>query len=318
MVARVLWYFRLSRFLGCLFIGNLSVNTMKDAVTTWKSLYTLYAVVWFSTFLAYHVVELMNTSTSVDLDKKFHRYLRFVSSSVVVAKACVNYVSFCLGSESLLEFMRSATAFEMSTFFSPVVKGRLDRRRRLFVAIYRTMLCMSFFGTFIMSVTSSIKNLLPESTPWRAVLVTALLGSKVAVFWYDFMLYVIATRCLDVLLRYLKLELTRLEASCSNNVTVTQYAQLNSASKVAAVRVNVCKIKALKAKLDKICGPAIVASSSSLLALVCLNLYRSLALDVPELELWLPIMYTLYSGLCFIEMAFVSDHLARQVSNKRL
>ncbi|KAL3198051.1 hypothetical protein MRX96_044526 [Rhipicephalus microplus] len=203
----------------------------------------------------------------------------------------------------------------MSTFFSPVVKGRLDRRRRLFVAIYRTMLCMSFFGTFIMSVTSSMKNLLPASTPWRAVLVTALLGSKVAVFWYDFMLYVIATRCLEVLLRYLKLELTRLEASCSNNVTVTQYAQLNSASKVAAVRVNVCKIKALKAKLDKICGPAIVASSSSLLALVCLNLYRSLALDVPELELWLPIMYTLYSGLCFIEMAFVSDHLARQARN---
>ncbi|KAL3203068.1 hypothetical protein MRX96_053277, partial [Rhipicephalus microplus] len=72
------------------------------------------------------------------------------------------------------------------------------------------------------------------------------------------------------------------------------------------------RLRPLKAKLDEICGLAIVASSSSLLVLLCLNLYRSFAFDVSGLELWLPIMYTLYSGLCFVEMAFVSDDLAKQ------
>ncbi|KAL1478705.1 hypothetical protein MTO96_034906 [Rhipicephalus appendiculatus] len=316
MLARLLWYFRLTRFSGGLFVSNLSGETLKNAVATWKSLYTVYAALWFSTFLAYHVIEL--TSRSVEVQKTFHRYLRIVSFVVNLAKACVNYVSFCLGSEGLLEFMRSATAFETSTSFSPAVKRRRERPRRLFDAIVRAILCTSFVGMFIIALRNGMRNLPSASTPWRAVVGTAVLCSKVAFFLYDSMFYVITMRCSEVLLRYLESELTSLEANCSNQVTVTQYAQLNSASKIAVVRVNVCKIKALKEKLDNICGPAIVVFSSSLLALLCLNLYRSFDPDVTELELWLPNVYTLYSGLCFVEMAFVSDDLAKQVSDKGL
>ncbi|KAL3198053.1 hypothetical protein MRX96_044528 [Rhipicephalus microplus] len=58
MVARLLWYFRLTRFLGCLFVSNLNEKSMKDAVATWKSPYTAYAGLWFSTFLGYKVLEL--------------------------------------------------------------------------------------------------------------------------------------------------------------------------------------------------------------------------------------------------------------------
>ncbi|KAL3203069.1 hypothetical protein MRX96_053278 [Rhipicephalus microplus] len=117
MVARLLWYFRLTRFLGCLFVSNLNEKSMKDAVATWKSPYTAYAGLWFSTFLGYKVLELASIFSSVDVHKKFHRYLRFVSHSVVVAKACVNYTSFCLQSKDFLDFVRSATAFETSASF---------------------------------------------------------------------------------------------------------------------------------------------------------------------------------------------------------
>ncbi|KAL1469052.1 hypothetical protein MTO96_004785 [Rhipicephalus appendiculatus] len=314
MMARLLWYSRLARFFGCLFVSNLSGKTLKNAVATWKSPYTAYAALWFSVFLGYQVVALTSTSRSVDVHKTFPRYLRFVSYAVTVAKVCVNYVSFCLGSEGLLEFMRGATAFETSTSFSPAVKRRLDRGRRLFDAIVRAMLFTSFVGAFIIALADGMRKLPPTSAPWRAVVGTVVLCSEMAFFLYDSMLHVITTRCSEVLLRYLESESLRLEASCSNQMSVTHCAQLHSVSKIAAVRVNVCKIKALKANLDNICGPAIVASSSSLLALLCLNVYRSFTLDVTELELWLPIVYTLYCGLCLVEMAFVSDDLAKLVS----
>ncbi|KAL1469817.1 hypothetical protein MTO96_024799 [Rhipicephalus appendiculatus] len=312
MVARLLWYNRLTRFFGCFFVSNLSGKTLKNAVATWKSPYTVYASLWFSIFLGYQVIALTSTSRSVDIHKTFPRYLRFVSYAVTVAKVCVNYVSFCLGSEGLLEFMRDATAFETSTTFSPTVKRRRDRGRRLFDAIVRAMLLTSFVGAFIIALTDGMRKLPLASAPLRAVVGTLVLCSEVAFFLYDSMLHVITTRCSEVLLQYLESELTTLEANCSNQMTLTHYAQLNSASKIAMVRANVCKIKALKASLDKICGPAIVASSSSLLALLCLNVYRSFTLDVTELELWLPIVYTLYCGLCLVEMAFVSDDLSKQ------
>ncbi|XP_075730715.1 uncharacterized protein LOC142774206 [Rhipicephalus microplus] len=290
--------------------SNLSIETLENAVATWKSPYTAYAALCFSAFLGYQVVALTSISRSVDVHKTFPRHLRFVSYAITVAKVCVNYVSFCLGSQGLLEFLKGATAFETSTSFSAAVKRRLDRGRRLFDAVVRAMLFASFVGAFIIALADGLKKLPPTSAPWRAVVVTGALCCAMAFFLYDSTVHVITTRCSEVLLRYLESELLRLEANCSNQVA--HCAQLNSASEIAAVRVNVCKIKALKAKLDKICGPAIAASSTSLLALLCLNVYRSFTMDVTESELWLPIVYTLYCGLCLVEMAFVSQDLAKQ------
>ncbi|KAL3209379.1 hypothetical protein MRX96_038149 [Rhipicephalus microplus] len=310
MVARLLWYSRLTRFCGCLFVSNLSIETLENAVATWKSPYTAYAALCFSVFLGYQVIALTSISRSVDVHKTFPRHLRFVSYAITVAKVCVNYVSFCLGSRGLLEFLKGATAFETSTSFSAVVKRRLDRGRRLFDAVVRAMLFASFVGAFFIALADGLKKLPPTSAPWRAVVVTGALCCAMAFFLYDSTVHVITTRCSEVLLRYLESESLRLEANCSNQVA--HYAQLNSASEIAAVRVNVCKIKALKANLDKICGPAIAASSTSLLALLCLNVYRSFTMDVTESELWLPIVYTLYCGLCLVEMAFVSQDLQKQ------
>ncbi|XP_065306312.2 gustatory receptor for sugar taste 64e-like [Dermacentor albipictus] len=309
MVTRILWYSRLSRFFGCLFISNLSGKTLKKATATWKSPYTVYAAFWFSMFLGYQTIALVSTSKSVDKDKTFPRYLRFVSYAISVAKVCVNYMCFCLGSKGLLEFLRNATLFERSTSFSPRVKRRLNFARRAFNVTVRTVLVASFIGAFGIAVTEGMRKLPSAPLHWRLGIGAVVLGSEVAFFMYESLVHVIMTRCSEVLQRYLESELARLEANCT---TDTHYAQLSSVSKIAMVRVNVCKIKALKRRLDKICGPAIVASSASLLALLCLNVYRSFTVDVHELELWLPIVYTVYCCLCLVDMAFVSDDLAKQ------
>ncbi|XP_037577266.2 uncharacterized protein LOC119459680 [Dermacentor silvarum] len=310
MVTRMFWCSRLSRFFGCLFISNLNGKTLKKATATWKSPYTLYAALWFSIFVGYQTIALVSTSNSVDIHKTFPRYLRFVSYAVSVAKVCVNYVCFCLGSEGLLEFLRNATVFEKSTSFSPKVKTKLNLGRRLFNATVRTVLVASFIGAFCIAVTEGMRKLPSAPLHWRLGIGAVVLGSELAFFLYDSLVHVITTRCSEVMQRYLESELARLEANCT---TDTHYAQLSSVSKIAMVRVNVCKIKALKISLDKICGPAIVASSTSLLALLCLNVYRSFTLDVHELELWLPIVYTVYCCFCLVDMAFVSDDLAKQV-----
>ncbi|KAH6926664.1 hypothetical protein HPB50_021179 [Hyalomma asiaticum] len=313
MVARLLWHNRLSRFFGCLFVSNLNGKTLKNAVATWKSPYTIYAALWFSIFLGYQVIALTSASRSVDVHKTFPRYLRFVSYAVSVTKVCVSYVSFCLGSEGLLEFMKSATVFEMSTSFSLPVKRRLDLGRRVFNVIVKAMLVASFIGAFIIAVTDGMRKIPAVSMPWRVVIGVVVFCSEVAFFMYDSLLHVITTRCSGVLIQYLESELARLEANCLDQATATHYAQLNAVSKIAMVRVNVCRVKALKGNLDNICGTAIVASSSCLLALLCLNVYRSFTLDVRELELWLPIVYTMYCGLCLVDMAFVSDDLSKQI-----
>ncbi|KAH8027352.1 hypothetical protein HPB51_004704 [Rhipicephalus microplus] len=97
---------------------------------------------------------LKSRSRSIDIHKTFPPYLGFVSYAVGVAKVCVNYLSLCLGSESLLEFMRGATAFEVSTTYSPMVKTWHDHGRRLFDAIVTAMLFTSFVSAFITAIAS--------------------------------------------------------------------------------------------------------------------------------------------------------------------
>ncbi|KAL3212894.1 hypothetical protein MRX96_051811 [Rhipicephalus microplus] len=162
MVARLLWYSRLTRFFGCFFVSNLSIETLENAVATWKSPYTAYAALCFSVFLGYQVVALTSISRSVDVHKTFPRHLRFVSYAITVAKVCVNYVSFCLGSQGLLEFLKGATAFETSTSFSAAVKRRLDRGRRLFDAVVRATLFASFVGAFFIALADGLKKLPPD------------------------------------------------------------------------------------------------------------------------------------------------------------
>ncbi|KAL3198048.1 hypothetical protein MRX96_044523 [Rhipicephalus microplus] len=57
--------------------------------------------------------------------------------------------------------MRGATAFEVSTTYSPKVKTWRDRGRRLFDAIVTAMLFTSFVSAFITAIASSLRKLLP-------------------------------------------------------------------------------------------------------------------------------------------------------------
>ncbi|KAL1421657.1 hypothetical protein MTO96_023122 [Rhipicephalus appendiculatus] len=88
--------------------------------------------------------------------------------------------------------------------------------------------------------------------------------------------------------------------------------QWNSVAMVATVRVNVCKIKALKTCLNDTCSPAIVTSTACLLIFMCVNLQRLFILKPSDLLFWLSVGYTAYSACCLLDMAFVSEDLAKE------
>ncbi|XP_037524527.1 uncharacterized protein LOC119401674 [Rhipicephalus sanguineus] len=157
-------------------------------------------------------------------------------------------------------------------------------------------------------------------TPGRLSLLKYLPGGREAVvfcgevgfFFYDMLVYGVVTRCSEVLVQYLKREVARLEVCYLNERSSEAVGQSSPAWTVAIVRGNVCKIKALKASLNDLCGPSIVISTACLLMYSCVNMYRYFILNQSQVHLWLPLVYMTYCAFCLADMAFVSEDLGRE------
>ncbi|KAH7938741.1 hypothetical protein HPB52_000160 [Rhipicephalus sanguineus] len=117
--AKVLWYLRLSRLFGCLFISNLSGKTLSNAVATWKTPYVIYAALWLWIAFVHRGIHMLSI-TSLG----FSDYVTLAFRVFLLLKVLVNYASFCLGSAKLLDFLQSATAFEKTTSFTPTARKK--------------------------------------------------------------------------------------------------------------------------------------------------------------------------------------------------
>ncbi|XP_037581677.2 uncharacterized protein LOC119464853 [Dermacentor silvarum] len=126
-------------------------------------------------------------------------------------------------------------------------------------------------------------------------------------------MYVSATCFCEVLVQYVKAQVTAFE-ECQAT-WASRMALRDAAAKIEAVRVNVCKIRALKNAVNDVWGPAIVTSSACLVGMLCTTLYRSFYIRVVHEDAWLRFTYTVYSALCFVDMVLVSSDLGSEVEN---
>ncbi|KAH6923992.1 hypothetical protein HPB50_010219 [Hyalomma asiaticum] len=313
------WLIRTARFFGCLFISNFSSQTLDKSVASWKSPYIVYAAMWLWILLAHRGrITLSVPPTTLEPYQDFIENVGFVIRVLALLKALVNCACFCFGSAGFLEFMKSATSFERSS--SPVsTEGRTtDWSRVLFNLALRTIIWVSlalvFFTTRMISISHANSTLKYLPAGREAVAFC----SDVAFFTYDFLMYPAVIVCSEVLVLYLKRELARLEA-CRNSETMSSVTgQCDPVTVVDTVRVNVCKIKAMKTRLNDLCSPAIVTSSACLLISMCVNLQRLFLLKTNEALFWLSVGYMSYNACCLADMAFVSEDLGKEVGTNSI
>ncbi|KAH7940337.1 hypothetical protein HPB52_023051 [Rhipicephalus sanguineus] len=250
-----IWYARLCRLFGCLYISNINDKTLKTCKASWKSIYTLYALACLAMLVIFEGYSILNKiGCNVGWNCGFGKFLGTISHSVCAFEVFWSIVCLAHGSTRILKFLRGAADFEVSS---------------------------GFMG--------------PRST--------------VTLLFYESLTYVSSTCFCEVLLRYLKAQVTALDKLLP---AITSRVELrDAAARIETIRVNVCTINELKNIVNEIWCPALVASSGSLVVLTCVAMYRSFTELHPEAMV--ANSYAAFCLLCFVDMVLLSDDLGGEI-----
>ncbi|KAH6924004.1 hypothetical protein HPB50_010231 [Hyalomma asiaticum] len=308
----MLWYLRFSRLFGCLFITMLNGKTISTAAVAWKSPYIIYAILWFCIAIVRRVISMLSMVTKPrGSSRDFNHYVMIAFRAFLLPKVFVSYTCVGLGSAKLLDFLQGAAAFEKATLFTLTGQKKSHISRTLFNFVLRTTLRICLVVTLFVAWLRAQRRA-PALTYLPVGLEAMNFCGDVAFFFYDFIVYAIITRCSEVLVSYIGYEVKRLQSCHLTETSLALSEQFNSVSTVATVRINVCKINALRACLDDLCGPAMVSSTAALLGNCCIYMYRFIVLRMTQAEIWLSMSYVTYSALCMVDITLISEDLQRE------
>ncbi|KAH7932859.1 hypothetical protein HPB49_003890 [Dermacentor silvarum] len=290
-----IWYAKCCRILGCLYISNLNDETLKTNRATWKSPYTLYSAALLTMVAICEGSNIVHKSSCQgDLKCKFTDSIGVVVYALAGVQVLMNIVCLVRGSARILQLLRDAVAFERSSAFKPDTRSAIQDRSWFKITL-RLSVLLGLVASFSLLGAVQHKNFQFESP----TLAPRPQGPG-------------------------RLQLGDVHTLRVNHVTAFEECQAtwasrmalrDAAAKIEAVRVNVCKIRALKNAVNDVWGPAIVTSSACLVGMLCTTLYRSFYIRVVHEDAWLRFTYTVYSALCFVDMVLVSSDLGSEVEN---
>ncbi|XP_050048476.1 uncharacterized protein [Dermacentor andersoni] len=252
------------------------------------------------------------SSCKEDLKCKFTDSLGVVVYALTGVQVFINIVCLVRGSARILQLLRDSVAFERSSAFKPVTRSVIQDRSWFKVAL-RISVLVGLVATFSFLSIVQHKNLHSSRQHWHPVLKVMAVCSSVMFVLCGSTMYVSATCFCEVLLQYVKAQAAAFE-QCQAT-WASRMALRDAAARIEAVRVNVCKIRALKNAVNDVWSVAIVTSSACLVVMLCTTLYRSFYIKVVHEEAWLRFTYTVYSSLCFVDLVLVSSDLGNELEN---
>ncbi|KAL1433593.1 hypothetical protein MTO96_012423 [Rhipicephalus appendiculatus] len=307
MLRTFVGYARLCRFFGCLYISNINDKTLKTSKASWKSLYTLYALAWQVMLVIFEGYSILNKIGCDDgWNCSFGKFLGTLSHSVCVFKVFWSVVCLARGSTKILKFLRDAGNYEVSSSFQAPRKSVVIDRS--FSVMLRIALTVSLVVTTSLIIYAHYESFSSLRKNWHPIFKFLTIWSTVTLLFYESLMYVSVTCFCEVLLRYLKAQVTALKKLLAANAS--RVALRDAAARIEAIRVNICTIMELKNIVNEVWCPALVASSASLMVLTCVALYRSFTELHPEAMV--ANSYAAFCFLCFVDMVLVSDDLGKE------
>ncbi|KAL1433625.1 hypothetical protein MTO96_012451 [Rhipicephalus appendiculatus] len=312
MLRSFVGYARFYRFFGCLFISDINDKSLKASKVTWKSVYTLYTLVWL-TILAYNegyvlVGKFRGIANSTGT---FALSLDIITFTIAISKVVANMACLVLGSGRMLKFLRDAGKFERS--IALVVPRKFAKRSSSWLRVtVRLAVLVSLVGTSISIALSHRTTFASSLKDWHPLLKVLAVCSSVVFMVYESSMYVTVTCFCGVLLQYLKAQIAAFD-ECRRMSSASSMAVRDAAARIEAIRLNVSRIKEFKDVINDVWCPAIVTSSVSLVAVLSMALCRFYNILRGDRRAFLGVTYSAFGALCFVDMVLLSSELGSEV-----
>ncbi|CAN7976153.1 unnamed protein product, partial [Ixodes persulcatus] len=304
---------RFCRVCGCLFLPGLLTNPLETVRVTWKSWYVFYSAACFIFFVWYEFNLITRYVLMIDgSDHLFTQSLHVLMHIVVVLKSLVNYVSMINGSRSILDFFREAESFER-TIDIPSCKCCVSKTF-VWADVRKMLLFVAYLAIYLAGTHFQLIDVLGGQELGSEQYVLYRFGAVFAgilFFTYDSLHFVSLKVCSLVLEEYVKTQCKVIE-TC---VSLRPSGSMDQAAKeVEAVRVRLCVIGNLKTTLNDVWNRSIVTSCACQILVVCIAIFTVCTGGLARQELWLALIYSLYTVYETVDLASVSQSLANSVS----
>ncbi|EEC13732.1 hypothetical protein IscW_ISCW011825 [Ixodes scapularis] len=306
MLQRFAGYGKLCRIGGCLFIQNFHKESLASARVTWKCPYTLYSILCVCFVFSFEVAFLALRMRVLSLfSSRFTQSLLFILHITIIFKIFINFWAMATGSGKLLDFFRKAVIFEKSTGFS-CVKGRFR-----WPIPRRCLVLAALVANYVIGVRlfiGEVVNALPRQWILAATICGYVAGFGFVL--YDSLPFVVLRCSTEALVEYTHSQMLAFKGCDRTKGACTD---MNASRRIETIRLNLCNIRELNRLLNDMWKCPLTAMCANVILMSCIVLYSLFENGIYMREVWVVLLYTLYSALCFFELTLISQALSDEV-----
>ncbi|KAH7938831.1 hypothetical protein HPB52_000841 [Rhipicephalus sanguineus] len=310
-------YRLLLRFFGCLLIEDLTEDSYRKARVTWRTSYTPYSLLWFSSMVYAESEYIVAAAHDIMVGEFTHSVLA-VFKVTIVTTVVANLVSAVLGTGRLLEFFRDCAQYENTAKFR-FPDARESLIPRWLVGLMRTIglaAVLTAYGV-LLPVYYGPRGLRTRWTVFSKVVgVVSLAGSM----FYEWVMYLTLIPASKVLAWYVRdqrhafLEIEDAAASSGTAAEEISSSVMESSltpppRAVESIRVNLTRIRELKTRINDVWGPALALTAVTTLVAKCAALCQVSDLDGHWLSVLLMSLEATHRVTRFFELAIVSQSM---------
>ncbi|KAH7934149.1 hypothetical protein HPB49_021911 [Dermacentor silvarum] len=234
-----------------------------------------------------------------------------------MANAVVNFVCMILGSRRLLHFFRMCARYEKSAAFRAPTTSEA-RRRDWCMRLWRIGVLQTAMMTYV-AVLYFYYGPRGSRTDWNAVSKVASAASLCGYMVYDCLMYLILRSTCEVLIWYVRDQRAVFEelSKCvaGQAPTSSGVRALSAPLTVESVRLNLTKIRELKACINEVWSPALALTAVTVLLLKCCALYDVVSAGGYDLAVAMSSLRASHSAMRFNELAFINQSLRDEARN---
>ncbi|CAN8022448.1 unnamed protein product [Ixodes persulcatus] len=311
MVRRSAIYAILGRLHGCFFIQNFHGKSLRNAKVTCKTRYTFYSFLWFAVYIFIETLFSIRFAYVIkNISDALSRSLMLVVLCVVAVKLTTNLAVMFTKPDQLLAFFRNSEAFETKTGFSARSYSLLHSAAHRWNAVRALAAFMGLVMYFSLAEWFIMVEL-RQSVPTQWSVPVGILGFFMGTGFilYDSLSYFFLRNCTNVLIEYIQVQVEGFqEAGKWKNF----HFQPDAPLQIEAMRLRINKIRKLKETLNDIWAGTLIVACAGTVIIDCI-VVDAVFHDGIKKELWLGAGYSMYSSLCFIDLAYTGQALVDEV-----
>ncbi|XP_029851506.1 uncharacterized protein LOC115333098 [Ixodes scapularis] len=301
------FFARSCRLFGCLFVSNSWSGRFAEFRPKFRSWYSLYFGFLGVVGCGFEIILLHRRISYIYMrEKDFSELLFMIIHIVIGLNIATNTLVFILGTERLIDILRSTKRLEGAMGFEPAISSRVDDAKKLF----KTFLFVVFQAAFVLSRLASSKEIFEEPSTAITVIVTICFSfSSVGYAIHGTVALNANMFFYSVLSEYLKPQVAIIETLSSQILTRNPRY---TAKILERTRLHFVSIRNIVRAVDRLFEWGLVVSFLTCAFTLCFTLYSLFDASTSWSKMYIYIIYSVNSSANISELTHAAFRMKQQ------